>query len=188
MKYYEYSTENNIITKEHMNKLRCAIINHSDIKQNFYHLELNCNIINVYFTEKLSDELKCKLDEIINKYILKNRNHQMSQMSISRYCCPTNIYKTICTFIHPCDKLIIDKIWFIANIADDLNIENPFYNVKIYNVTENKIIAEQTFNNINEKILKFHNIKICSNEESIIDMQIKTNCGIIVKTLFIYYR
>lgn len=162
-----------------------------EIKYNFltsFSTLLVGNNINIYFSESLNNNDTARLNNIIKNHdptiIPKGTNVMNISVPINRLT--NTIYTTIITFVYPGMKnMNVTNIKVISKLESHGNS----YDVKIIDITNNKVIASNNFNNISELVNDMGNISNLDENESILELQAKINGSAIayIKNLNIYF-
>ncbi len=183
---YNFPMNDVPFTKDEIHDLVDTITDHKKIHLLYLDMNVCDNIIKVKFIEKLDFKYEEIVASIVRKYVIEKESKvKVMQFPLSIYHFKESEYTAVFTMIYPYSTHTqIKRIWFIGGLSDDECDKS--YHIKIYNVTENKVIAEQKFTNCHEDIMKFTSIHNSPKINSIIEMHIKTNSKINIKNLYIY--
>ena len=172
MSSFSYSKANNLNNKFHRNN----IINHMKFTE-LYLLSNNINEsgdnVSISFTNTLTSHQQNILNSLITNYnnapinysVIPSRINVEKTSSILYYSRITSLY------IQGEYHQSIQSIKIIAYMQNG----NTSYDVKIYDVNNNKVIAEKNFTNTTEDILDMGSLSNLPYKETIFEVQVKSN-------------
>lgn len=182
---YVYNILSDFDNGVNLNLLKQEIKN--DIFINFSILLVG-NSIKIYFSDILSNHNILKLNNIIKNHdpTIKPTGNNIMNISIPTKRLTNTIYTTVITFIYPGMKLM-DVTSF--KVISKLESHGNSYDVKIIDITNNKTIAQNSFNNTLESVNDIGIISNLDDNESILELQAKVNgfSVVYIKNLNIYF-
>lgn len=171
-----YSLNTNFPSGLASDQLQDEITENETIVSNVTHINVNGDIVDIYFDTSLSGDDKIALDgivavhipEIIDNYLINHITPQFQTIDKSEYF-------RIHSFIVKGEKAeSIQEIKVL--VCQDSDITS--YDVKIYDRTNDKVIAEQNFTNTSIAINNMGTLNNLPKNESIFDVLVKRNGGV----------
>ncbi len=150
---------------------------------------LTPDTVEIDFTQTLTGGEETILNNIISTHSPEpdSEGTNLQIFSLSTASFNNTIYQSISTFTYPGKK--IDTLTHIK-ILSNINISSN-YSVRIYDIINNKVIAENTFNNITELTNDMGTLSNIPFTNTIFDVQVKvanSSTRVNPKTIIIYYN
>lgn len=150
---------------------------------------LTADTVEIDFTQTLTGGEETTLNNIISSHspIPDTEGTNLQIFSLRAGPFNNTIYQSISTFPYPAKKIdTLTHIKIISSINTSAN-----YSVRIYDISNNKIIAENTFNNTIELTNDMGTLSNIPFANTIFDVQVKvanSSTRVNPKTIIIYYN
>lgn len=187
--FYIYDSNNLSLNDTNIYELTHMITNNFILIKYFHYINCCDDKIKIYFGKRLSNSKKKILSKIVDDFLLNVKKSLYNacdtcvtnsvlnwQYSLLVYNFNSTIYNCVLTIIKP-KNYKFSKIQFLSNILNN----GDSYFVKIYNVTNNKVMAKKHCTNKDEQISEinhfFHNME----DEFTVEICIKTDLNSIIQ-------
>lgn len=154
-------------------------------------ITINNDTVILCFTQLITTEEAVIIDNIVSNYTRQTDLKFLTNINIPivLYKIDSTIYQTITDFVYngTNTEKTINRISLCCNSDTGLNS----YTFRLYDITNNKTLAEQTFNNTNKEVKYIYDFVNIPTTQSILEFQVKidksnTNSAVNIRSINLY--